>query len=206
VTAWSRKVESAAWQQADFDHRRVKTVEADGLERIGSAWACAALRHHRGMSDITWRACRFDDLSPRELQYIYMARQQVFAIEQNCVYLDVDGYDEPAWHVAAWSSAQRVPLAYARLIDPGHKYAEPSMGRVITTGSARGTGLGRELVRRVIALAGREHPGHGVRIGAQSRLERFYEEAGFVIVGARYMEDGIPHTEMLLSPRAAAAA
>jgi ElaA protein len=58
----------------------------------------------------------------------------------------------------------------------------------------------------VIALAGREHPGHGVRIGAQSRLERFYEEAGFVIVGARYLEDGIPHTEMVLSPRSVAAA
>ena len=153
------------------------------------------------MNEVTWRACRFDDLTLRELQYIYMARQQVFAIEQACIYLDVDGYDEPAWHVAAWSPQHRVPLAYARLIDPGHKYAEPSMGRVITTEAGRGTGLGRELVRRVIELSRRVFPGHGLRISAQSRLEKFYEEAGFVIVGERYMEDGIPHTEMVLAPR-----
>jgi ElaA protein len=157
------------------------------------------------MSESTWRTSRFHDLTVRELQYIYMARQQVFSIEQNCVYLDADGYDEPAWHVAAWSPAHRMPLAYARLIDPGHKYAEPSMGRVITTAPARGTGLGRELVRRVIALARREFAGSGLRISAQSRLERFYEDAGFVVVGERYLEDGIPHTEMLLPPQNAAA-
>jgi len=157
------------------------------------------------MNELTWRACRFDDLSVRELQYIYMARQQVFAIEQNCVYLDVDGYDEPAWHVAAWSPRHRMPLAYARLIDPGHKYAEPSMGRVITTEAARGTGLGRTLVRRVVDLSRREFAAQGLRISAQSRLERFYAAEGFVIVGERYMEDGIPHTEMLLPPRTASA-
>jgi ElaA protein len=146
----------------------------------------------------SWRSCPFDQLTVRELQYIYMARQQVFCIEQNCAYLDADGYDEPAWHIAAWSASERVPLAYARLIPPGLKYAEPSIGRVITTASARGTGLGRELVKRAIALSSRLFPGHGIRISAQSRLEAFYQEAGFLIVGERYMEDGIPHTEMLL--------
>jgi ElaA protein len=79
------------------------------------------------------------------------------------------------------------------------------MGRVITTEAARGTGLGRELVRRVIALAQREFAACGLRISAQSRLEKFYREAGFIIVGERYMEDGIPHTEMLLPPGASAA-
>jgi ElaA protein len=154
---------------------------------------------------LEWRSCRFDELTLPELQHIYMARQQVFCIEQSCIYLDADGYDEPAWHVAAWSPEHRMPLAYARLIDPGHKYAEPSMGRVITTTPARGTGLGRELVRRVLALAAREHPGSGLRISAQSRLERFYEEAGFVIVGEPYMEDGILHTEMVLGTPGASA-
>jgi len=157
------------------------------------------------MNGLTWRTCRFDDLSVRELEYIYMARQQVFAIEQHCVYLDVDGCDEEAWHVAAWSAQHRVPLAYARLIDPGRKYAEPSMGRVITTQAARGMGLGRTLVRRVIELSRREFPGHGMRISAQSQLERFYAAEGFVIVGQRYMEDGIPHTEMLLPAHTTAA-
>lgn len=153
--------------------------------------------------DLAWRSCPFDELTPRELQDIYMARQQVFAIEQNCVYLDADGYDEASWHIAAWSAAQRMPLAYARLVAPGFKYAEPSIGRVITTAAARGTGLGRELVRRATALSARLYPQHGIRISAQSRLETFYQDAGFVIAGERYMEDGIPHTEML---RAAAKA
>lgn len=150
---------------------------------------------------VSWRSCRFDELTLRELQFIYMARQQVFAIEQNCIYLDADGCDEPAWHVAAWSEAQQMPLAYARLIDPGVKYAEPSMGRVITTAAGRGTGLGRELVRRVIELSWRVYPGQGLRISAQSRLEAFYGDAGFVIVGERYLEDGISHTEMLRNGR-----
>jgi ElaA protein len=87
-------------------------------------------------------------------------------------------------------------------VHPGLKYAEPSIGRVITTAPARGTGLGRELVQRAIAHCRAVFPGQGIRISAQTRLERFYAEAGFVAVGAPYMEDGIPHTEMLLAPRA----
>jgi ElaA protein len=147
---------------------------------------------------LAWRWCRFHELSVFELHNIYRARQQVFAIEQHCVYLDADGYDEPAFHLAAWSPAHRVPLAYARLIDPGVKYAEPSMGRVITTVAARGSGLGRDLVRRAIEHSARVFPGQGIRISAQTRLERFYAEAGFVPIGAPYLEDGIAHTEMLL--------
>jgi ElaA protein len=147
---------------------------------------------------LTWRWCRFDELSVLELHNIYRARQQVFSIEQQCIYLDADGYDEPSFHLAAWSPAHQVPLAYARLVDPGLKYAEPSMGRVITTAAARGSGLGRELVRRAIAHAAQAFPGQGIRISAQTRLERFYAQFGFVAVGAPYMEDGIAHTEMLL--------
>jgi ElaA protein len=151
------------------------------------------------LSTLTWRSCPFDELSLRELQNIYMARQQVFCLEQNCAYLDADGYDEAAWHIAAWSPAHRVPLAYARLIPPGLKYAEPAIGRVITTSPARGAGLGRALVQRAVSLSRELFPGLGLRISAQSRLERFYEEAGFAVVGDRYMEDGIPHTEMVLA-------
>ena len=152
-----------------------------------------------GMAPLRWRWCRFDQLSLVELQNIYAARQQVFAVEQQCVYLDVDGYDEAAYHLAAWSGEHRLPLAYARLLDPGQKYPEPSMGRVITLEPARGIGLGREVVRRVTGLCAEAWPGSGIRISAQSRLERFYAEFGFVAVGPPYLEDGIPHTEMLLS-------
>jgi ElaA protein len=148
-------------------------------------------------SDIVWRACRLGDLSVLDLTRIYRARQEVFVIEQQCIYLDADGADERSHHLAAWSPQHELPLAYARLVEPGVKYAEPSIGRVITTAPARGTGLGRELMRRVLALAAHTYPGQAIRISAQSRLARFYGELGFVAVGTDYLEDGIPHVEML---------
>jgi ElaA protein len=150
------------------------------------------------LNGLTWRWCAFGDLSVFELQAINAARQTVFSIEQQCVYLDADGFDERSFHLAAWSADHRLPLAYARVVQPGLKYAEPSIGRVITTDPARGTGLGRELVRRAIAHCREAFPGQGIRISAQTRLERFYAEAGFRAIDAPYIEDGIPHTEMLL--------
>lgn len=146
---------------------------------------------------LDWRITRLDGLTPLALARIYRARQEVFSIEQNCVYLDADAADEQSFHIAAWSPAHDLPLAYARVVDAGVKYAEPSMGRVITTAAARGTGLGRELVRRVLVFADAELPGLGLRISAQSRLRRFYEGFGFVGEGEDYLEDGIPHVEML---------
>ena len=159
--------------------------------------AAAASRAERLPGEIDWRGCRFSELSPVELARIYRARQQVFVIEQQCPYLDADACDEVSWHLAAWSPEVVLPLAYARLVNPGGKYAEPSMGRVMTTAQARGTGLGRELVRRVLEHCALVFPGQAVRISAQQRLERFYAEFGFAAVGATYLEDGIPHVEML---------
>jgi ElaA protein len=150
--------------------------------------------------NLQWRAARLEALSPLELARIYRARQQVFCIEQQCIYLDADTADEHCFHLAAWSAAHDVPLAYARLVDPGVKYAEPSMGRVITSTAARGTGLGRELVRRMVALSAERHPGQGIRISAQSHLRRFYGEFGFEPLGEDYLEDGIAHVEMLRAP------
>src|SRR5512139_2013773 len=111
----------------------------------------ASLSQPTASSPLDWRLARLDALSPLELARIYRARQEVFSIEQNCVYLDADEADERSYHLAAWAPGHTLPLAYARLVDPGIKYTEPSMGRVITTAAARGTGLGRELVRRVLA-------------------------------------------------------
>ena len=153
------------------------------------------------MSDTSlpqWRWCRFDELNVFDLQAIYRARQTVFSIEQACAYLDADGFDSASFHLAAWSADRSVPLAYARVVHPGLKYSEPSIGRVITIAAARGTGLGRELVRRAVAHCTAEFPGQGIRISAQTRLENFYASFGFRAVGEPYMEDGIPHTEMLL--------
>jgi ElaA protein len=152
---------------------------------------------NHSVASLSWRHARLDDLTPLELARIYRARQLVFSIEQNCVYLDADEADEHSHHLAAWSSEHALPLAYARLVEPGIKYTEPSIGRVITTDAARGTGLGRELVKRMLALSAELYPGQGIRISAQSRLKRFYAEVGFEAVGDDYMEDGIPHIEML---------
>lgn len=149
------------------------------------------------MSGLDWRFCRFEALTVRELQFIYMARQQVFAVEQQCAFLDADGLDERAFHLAAWSAGERMPMAYARLLKPGVKYEEASMGRVITTPAARGRGLGRELVARALVHADAVWPGGALRISAQTRLVRFYESFGFAVAGLPYLEDGIDHTEML---------
>lgn len=147
--------------------------------------------------EIDWRFCRFGELSPVELARIYRARQQVFAVEQQCIYLDADEYDELSYHLAAWSPEYALPLAYARLLNPGGKYAEPSIGRVLTTEPVRGLGLGRELVGRTIAHSAHTFAGMAIRISAQARLESFYADFGFMSVGNTYLEDGIAHQEML---------
>ena len=146
--------------------------------------------------ETTWRCARLEELSPRDLQRIHEARQQVFVVEQRCAFQDADRSDEHAIHLSAWSPEGELQ-AYARIVDPGVKYAEPSIGRVLTAASSRGTGLGRELLRRAIAACEAAFPGRGIRISAQQRLERFYREAGFVGVGEPYLEDDLPHLEML---------
>lgn len=151
---------------------------------------------------LDWQCRRLEALAPLALHRILRARQEVFAIEQDCIYLDADAADESSWHLAAWAPGTTL-MAYARVVDPGIKYAEASIGRVITPSAARGRGLGRELVRRAIEQAAQAWPGMGIRISAQSRLEAFYAGFGFEAASERYLEDGIWHTEML---RAAVAA
>lgn len=143
---------------------------------------------------ISWRLARFDELSPREIHDIFQARIEVFVVEQKCVFQDLDGADPDCWHL---TGIEGQLVAYCRLVPPGTKYAEPSIGRVLTTGSARRSGAGRELMRRAVDHATRLWPGRALRIGAQKYLERFYGEFGFVTASEPYDEDGIPHVEML---------
>jgi ElaA protein len=146
---------------------------------------------------LAWRCVPFDALAPRELQAIHRARQRVFTLEQQCAFLDADAHDEVAHHLAAWLAGEAEPVAYARLLPPGAKYEEASIGRVLTSAAMRGRGLGRELMARALARVDALWPGAGVRISAQTRLEAFYASYGFVAVGLPYLEDGIEHTEML---------
>lgn len=146
-----------------------------------------------------WQWCTFDKLTAEQLYEILRIRQEVFAVEQDCVYQDADGKDQHAWHLACWQADSDQPClqAYLRVVFPGKKYPEPSIGRVLTCESARGSGLGRELMRRAIEMMQRELPQAPIRISAQLYLKKFYEEFGFEQTSEPYDEDGIPHIEML---------
>jgi ElaA protein len=145
---------------------------------------------------IAWRLARFEELSTRELHDIYQARIEVFVVEQKCAFQDVDGADPACWHLMGRSAEGRL-VAYCRLVPPGTKFAEASIGRVVTLGPARRTGRGRELMRQAIAHTDKLWPGKALRIGAQRYLERFYGGFGFETVSEPYDEDGIMHVEML---------
>ena len=148
---------------------------------------------------IDWQFSRFADLSPFDLYDVLAQRQNVFILEQTCLYPDIDGLDLDAHHLLGWRTVdgKRVLAAYLRVLAPGAKYHEMSLGRVVTTSAARGSGAGRALLEQGIAHAEALHPGHRIRIGAQQYLERFYQGFGFQTVSAPYDEDGIMHIDML---------
>ena len=147
---------------------------------------------------MNWHWSRFADLGVDNLYDALALRCRVFILEQGA-FLDTDGVDRDCWHLLGRDQAG-VLQAYLRLVDPGLKYAEPSLGRVITAAEARGTGLGRAVVREGIRHCAEVWPRQGIRISAQARLERFYGELGFERQGDDYAEDGIPHVEMLRGP------
>jgi ElaA protein len=138
-----------------------------------------------------WHEKGFSELTVSELYAITQLRERVFVVEQNCVYLDADGLDPVCRHV--WAERGGALRAYLRIVPAGTKWAEVSIGRVITAPEARGTGLGRELMQRGIAACGNGP----IRIGAQAHLEKWYGELGFTRASEVYDEDGIPHIEML---------
>jgi ElaA protein len=145
----------------------------------------------------TWR--RFTELGVDDLYDALQLRCRVFILEQG-PYLDPDGADRMSWHLLG-RDAQGALAAYLRVVDPGVKYDEPSIGRVVTASDVRGTGLGRALMAEGVAGCERLWPGRAVRISAQAHLERFYNGFGFARVGSDYLEDGIPHVEMLRPAR-----
>lgn len=151
--------------------------------------------------ELEWRWHRFSTLSPELLYRLMAERQAVFVVEQACPYLDADGLDLSAWHLiclARTGSAGEWPIAgYLRVVAPGDRYAEPAIGRVLTTGAYRGMGIGRQLIGEGIRGVERFYPGSDIRLSAQAHLAGFYAEQGFRVVSAPYDEDGIPHVEMV---------
>lgn len=144
---------------------------------------------------IDWQWCATGDLSARQLYAVFAAREAVFVVEQQCAYQELDGLDLDARHLIGWSGGELA--AYLRVLGPGVRFAEPSIGRVLTSQAFRGSGLGRELVARALTYVDERHPARGTRISAQAHLERFYHSFGFEVASAPYLEDGIPHIEML---------
>ena len=176
---------------------------------------------------VHWHWSTFDSLSPGALHAALALRAAAFVVEQHCVFLDPDGYDADGWHLLGWSGAERrderagppqarIPecaarrysdplIACLRLLPPG-KYAEPSIGRVVTAQTHRRCGLGRAAMLEGMHRARVIYPGRAVRIGAQQHLERFYASLGVAQASAPYDEDGIPHIEMLWRPEAGSTA
>ena len=149
---------------------------------------------------VSWTSPFFTELSLEQLYAILRARQEVFIVEQNCVFLDADGVDQHCWHVMGWEHrppAGEILIAYARIVPPAVKYDEASIGRVISTNAGRKQGFGKELMRRAVAKTEELFPGQAIRIGAQQYLEGFYAGFGFQTVSTPYIEDGIFHVEML---------
>ena len=144
--------------------------------------------------DLQWRTLAFDELNRDQLYAVLRLRQQVFVVEQESLYLDLDNLDQSAVHMLVLAGDNL--LAYQRCLPPGLSYPESALGRIVVAPEARGRDLGRELVRRGIAYTLEHWPHSDICINAQCYLERFYRESGFTTEGGEYMEDGIPHIRM----------
>jgi ElaA protein len=148
---------------------------------------------------MTWMLKKFDDLTPKELYSILQLRNEVFIVEQNCAYQDLDNKDLKSWHLMGMKKDKLV--AYSRLLAPGISYSESSIGRIVSSPSARKTGMGKKLMHESIDQIKNLFNTDTIRIGAQLYLKKFYESFGFIQVGDTYLEDNIPHIIMLRKPK-----
>ena len=137
----------------------------------------------------------FDELTLNDLYDILQLRSEIFVVEQNCIYNDLDGLDKVAVHQFLRKEGEII--AYSRLLKPGTRFSEYSIGRVVVKQSERGTGLGIEMMEAAKRYILTEWEATKIKVSAQSYLKRFYENLGFEIVTEMYLEDGIPHYGML---------
>lgn len=150
-----------------------------------------------------WRLKDFEELTPNELHGILKLRCDIFVVEQNCAYPDIDGKDPICKHFFVEDKEEIV--ACLRLVPPGLSFNEPSIGRFAVKKSLRGNGLGREGIAQAVKLVFLLYDGDAIRIFGQTYLREFYESFGFTVVKGPYLEDNIPHFEMLLTKEAFAA-
>lgn len=148
---------------------------------------------------MTWICKKFNDLTVHELYAILQLRNEVFIVEQNCSYPDCDNKDLQSWHLMGMENGKL--LAYSRLIPAGISYRETSIGRVVSSPGVRGKGLGKELMRESMEHICQLFQTGTIRIGAQLYLQHFYNSFGFVKDSEIYLEDNIPHIQMLINPK-----
>ena len=150
------------------------------------------------MQTIKWQLKTMDQLSVSELYKILQLRSEVFVVEQNCVYLDADGKDEKGHHLCGWIDEELA--SYCRLLPVAVSYPDKaSIGRVLTNPQHRNTGAGKKLMEKAMEATYELFKVDSIKIGAQLYLLKFYSELGFKQIGDTYLEDGIPHIEMLHS-------
>ena len=147
--------------------------------------------------ELNWILRTFNELSAAELYAIMQLRNEVFVVEQDCVYQDADDKDQASLHFCGWHGSKLV--AYTRILPPGIAFKEASIGRVVTSPAYRRTGVGRVLMQKSIELTFNSFNCSQVRIGAQVYLTKFYSSLGFIPCSEEYLEDGIPHIEMILN-------
>ena len=143
---------------------------------------------------LQWSQKKFADLSPYQLYAIMQLRNEVFVVEQNCVFQDADDKDQESHHLMGFLDNKLV--AYTRLVPPGLIYPEMSIGRVITSGTVRRHGAGRELMKQSVDYCYHLFGNGPIKIGAQLYLKGFYESFGFCQTSDIYLEDGIEHIYM----------
>ncbi len=148
------------------------------------------------MNDITFIYKSFSELTPYELYAILQLRNEVFVVEQNCVFQDADNKDQLSFHVMAWQND--LLAGYTRLVPAGIAYEEPSIGRVVTSPKVRQTGIGKLLMQFSIRTSYELFGKTTITIGAQFYLRKFYTSLGFQQCSDIYIEDGIQHIKMFL--------
>lgn len=145
------------------------------------------------MLDITIKS--FNELTIEQLYDLLQLRSEVFVVEQDCVYQDVDGKDQKALHVLGYKNDQLV--AYTRIFKAGDYFAEASIGRVVVRANTRKFKYGYAIMNASIEAIKTNFRDTKIRISAQTYLKHFYNELEFYEVGEEYLEDGIPHINMI---------
>jgi ElaA protein len=145
---------------------------------------------------VTWRWYDWSELDADTLYAFLRLRSDIFVVEQNCAYSDMDGLDPQCRHLCGFDTGGGLH-AYLRLLPPGLKNAHPAIGRLVVSAAARGSGLGRRIMEEGLRECARRHLQAPVFLSGQQHLQRFYESLGFRTISAPYLEDGIPHVDML---------